>query len=138
MSPSATSKPTADLCSVANGNGSTYANFTFQVKDDGGTANNGVDVDPTPNTIVFTVNSVNDAPTAVGRPIVLPVSTSYAFTTTDFGFADPSDVTTAAPNGNAFFAVTIVSLPTRGTLTLNGNPVVAGQSIRRSTSTAAT
>ncbi len=33
--------------------------------DDGGTANGGVDTDPTPNTITFTVTPVNDAPTGV-------------------------------------------------------------------------
>ena len=40
-----------------------YASLTFQVKDDGGTANGGVDLDPTPNTITIDVSSVNDPPT---------------------------------------------------------------------------
>src|SRR5262249_8231371 len=40
----------------ANGaSGLNYANFTFQVQDDGGTANGGVDLDPTANTITFNV-----------------------------------------------------------------------------------
>src|SRR6185503_9935622 len=53
--------PAAD----ANGNG--YASFTFQVQDHGGTANSGVDLDPTPNTITINVTPVNDAPdTATG------------------------------------------------------------------------
>ena len=34
------------------------ATFTFQVQDDGGTANGGVDLDPTPN--VMTVRVVGD------------------------------------------------------------------------------
>jgi hypothetical protein len=38
--------------------------FTFQVVDNGGTANGGVDTDGTPNTMTITVNPVNDAPTA--------------------------------------------------------------------------
>src|SRR5262249_48328442 len=42
---------------AANANGAGYASFTFQVQDDGGTANGGVDLDPTPNTI--TVNVLN-------------------------------------------------------------------------------
>ncbi len=50
-------KPTAD----ANGAGSD--SFTFQVKDDGGTANGGVDTDTTPNTITIDISAVNDAPT---------------------------------------------------------------------------
>ena len=36
---------------AANANGAAYASFTFQVQDDGGTANGGVDLDPTANTI---------------------------------------------------------------------------------------
>jgi len=47
---------------VANANGSVYSSFTFQVQDDGGTANGGVDLDPSANTIAFDVTAVNDAP----------------------------------------------------------------------------
>jgi Ca2+-binding RTX toxin-like protein len=50
---------------AANANGTGYANFTFQVRDDGGTANGGVDLDQSPNTITFNVTAVNDAPTTV-------------------------------------------------------------------------
>ena len=32
---------------AANGNGQPYTSFTFQVQDDGGTDNGGVDLDPT-------------------------------------------------------------------------------------------
>ncbi len=49
---------------AANANGNGYASFTFQVQDNGGTANGGVDLDPNPNTITFNVTPVNDAPTA--------------------------------------------------------------------------
>ena len=45
-----------------NSNGTGLASFTFQVRDNGGTANGGVDTDPTPNTITFNVTPVNDAP----------------------------------------------------------------------------
>ena len=48
---------------AANANGNDYASFTFQVQDNGGTANGGVDLDPTPNTITINVTPVNDAPT---------------------------------------------------------------------------
>ena len=51
---------------AADGNGAAYASFTFQVQDDGGTANGGVDLDPSPNTITFDVTPVNDAPTSTG------------------------------------------------------------------------
>ncbi|GGG05046.1 hypothetical protein GCM10010924_37040 [Rhizobium wenxiniae] len=46
----------------ANANGTALASFTFQVRDNGGTANGGVNTDPTPNTITFNVTAVNDAP----------------------------------------------------------------------------
>ena len=43
-------------------NGLGYATFTFQVRDDGGTADGGVDTDQTPNTVTLDVNAINDAP----------------------------------------------------------------------------
>ena len=39
----------------ANANGSALASFTFQVKDDGGTANSGTDIDQSANTITIDV-----------------------------------------------------------------------------------
>ena len=48
---------------AANANGSAYASFTFQVQDSGGTANGGIDTDPSANTVTFNVGAVNDAPT---------------------------------------------------------------------------
>ncbi len=56
---------------AANENGDGYANFTFQVIDDGGTANGGEDTDQSPNTITFDVDPVNDAPDAVNDFITL-------------------------------------------------------------------
>ena len=47
---------------AANANGTPYANFTFQVQDNGGTANGGVDLDQSANTITINVTPVNDAP----------------------------------------------------------------------------
>ena len=47
---------------AANANGTAYASFTFQVQDDGGTANGGVDLDPTANALTIDVTAVNDAP----------------------------------------------------------------------------
>ena len=48
---------------AANGFGNSYASFSFQVQDDGGTANGGADLDPIANTIVFNVAGINDDPT---------------------------------------------------------------------------
>ena len=41
-------------------NGTTYATFTFRVRDDGGVANSGVDTDASANTISFNVVAVTD------------------------------------------------------------------------------
>ncbi len=45
-----------------NANGAGYTSFTFQVRDNGGTSNGGVDADSTPNSVAFSVTPVNDAP----------------------------------------------------------------------------
>ena len=50
----------------ANANGAGYASFTFQVQDDGGTANGGVDLDPSARTMNIDVTAVNDAPVLSG------------------------------------------------------------------------
>jgi hypothetical protein len=47
--------------------GAGYAGFTFQVQDDGGTANGGVDLDPSPRTMAIDVTYVNQPP-AVAAP----------------------------------------------------------------------
>ncbi|MEQ1716565.1 MAG: FecR domain-containing protein, partial [Hyphomicrobium sp.] len=45
-----------------NEHGDGLASLTFQVQDDGGTTNGGIDLDPTPNKLTFNVEEVNDAP----------------------------------------------------------------------------
>ena len=52
---------------AADAHGLGYASFDFQVRDDGGTTNGGVDVDPSANAITFDVTSVNDAPAGAER-----------------------------------------------------------------------
>jgi hypothetical protein len=109
---------------AANGNGTSYASFTFQVQDDGGTANGGVDLDSTPNTITFDVAALNDAPAGTDNTIGINEDGSHSFAPSDFGFSDPNDTP-----ANSLLAVTITSLPAAGTMTLDGNAVTAGQSI---------
>ena len=63
-----------------NANGLPYASFAFQVKDNGGTASGGADLDPSPNTLTINVTPVNDAPvaeddtysTSQGTPLTVP------------------------------------------------------------------
>ncbi len=47
---------------VTSATGSPYASFTFQAQDDGGTANGGVDLDASPNTISLNVITPNAVP----------------------------------------------------------------------------
>ena len=50
-------------------NGASVASFTFQVQDDGGTANGGVDLDPTPNTITIDVAGIRIATASQLPPV---------------------------------------------------------------------
>src|SRR5262249_27432756 len=107
---------------AANAKGNGYASFSFQVQDDGGTANGGVNLDQSPNTITLNVTSVNDAPAGPNKTVTTLEDTAYTFSAADFGFSDSSD----SPS-NSLAAVKITTLPTAGTLKDNGVAVVAGQ-----------
>lgn len=109
---------------VANKNGTAYSSFTFQVQDNGGTANGGVDTDTTARKLTINVTAVNDAPVGTAHVVSMAKNSSYQFTTTDFGFTDPND---SSPNG--FLAVRITTIPTVGSLTDNGTAVTAGTTI---------
>ncbi|WP_292933298.1 cadherin-like domain-containing protein [Noviherbaspirillum sp.] len=103
--------------------GTGYASFTFQVQDDGGTANGGVDLDASPNTVTIDVTAVNDAPAGTDKTVTTLEDAAYTFTATDFGFSDI--------NGNAFLSVKITSLPAAGTVTNNGVAVNAGDFVSK-------
>ena len=100
---------------AANANGAGYASFTFQVQDDGGTANGGVNLDPTPNTMTVDVTAVNDAPSGTDTTVTTLEDTAYVFAAADFGFSDASD----SP-ANGFDSVTITTAPVTGALELSG------------------
>ncbi|HEY7241459.1 MAG TPA: Ig-like domain-containing protein, partial [Burkholderiales bacterium] len=106
---------------VAGASGAAYASFTFQVKDDGGTANGGVDLDPTARTMTVNVTAVNDAPSGANNTVTMLEDGAYVFAASDFGFSDA--------DGNALAAVRIGTLPNNGTLTSNGVAVSAGQAV---------
>ncbi len=105
-----------------------YARFTFQVQDDGGTADGGIDLDPTPRTLTLDVLAINDAPTGADATLNAPEDTAFVLRIADFGFADAADA--AGPTGaNALSAVIVARLPAAGSLTLDGVAVVANQAI---------
>ncbi len=68
------------------------------------------------------VVNVNDAPVGSATTVTTLQDTAYVFSSGDFGFSDPND-----NPANNLLAVRIATLPTAGTLTDNGAPVVAGQ-----------
>lgn len=110
---------------AAGGSGSPYASLTFQVQDNGGTANGGVDLDQTPNKISFnvvTAQPVNHAPSGSDKTIATLEDSAYTVSLADFGFTDAADT----PQNN-FAAVRIVALPVAGKLTINGVAVTVGQ-----------
>ncbi|MCU0757751.1 MAG: Ig-like domain-containing protein [Steroidobacteraceae bacterium] len=72
--------------------GTSYANFTFQVRDDGGTANGGVNLDPSANRLTFNVVDNNEAP-------VLDASRSPAIATAEYAFSGGADAALHAPAG---------------------------------------
>ena len=80
----------------ADESGEPYATFTFQVRDDGGTAFGGADLDPSANTMSIDVGSINDAPTGTDGTVTVAEDGSHTFTVGDFGF---SDTTERVPGG---------------------------------------
>ncbi|MDF3024370.1 MAG: hypothetical protein K0R10_1731, partial [Alphaproteobacteria bacterium] len=107
---------------VANGAGTNYSGFTFQLQDDGGTANGGFDLDQTPNRIQIDVTRVNDEPSGTDRTVTTLEDIPHVFTVANFGLTDVLD----SP-ANTLLSVTINTLPLNGSLTLNGIAVTAGQ-----------
>ena len=55
--------PNLTFTPATNANGTGYASFTFQVQDNGGVLNGGVDLDQSANSFTFNVTAVNDEPT---------------------------------------------------------------------------
>ena len=72
--------------------GATYASFTFQVQDNGGTANGGLNTDATPRKLTVNVTSFNAAPVGTPTTVTMAKNTSFTFTQANFGFTDPDDV----------------------------------------------
>ena len=110
-----------------NASGSGYASLGFRVRDDGGTADGGVDTAAAVNTLTFDVAPVNDAPLGAERTVTLAEDGSYTLQPADFGFSDPNDTP-----ANAFSSVKVTTLPGAGTLKLAGANVAAGSFVAAS------
>src|SRR5262249_53116232 len=96
---------------TAGTSGSPYTTFTFQVSDNGGTANAGVDTDQSPNTLTINVTPVNSAPSGTDGSATTLEDTPLTLNAANFGFSDPND---SPPNLLA--AVKVTTLPALGTL----------------------
>jgi VCBS repeat-containing protein len=86
-----------------------FDSFSYAVSDPGGASSSA--------TVTITLSGVNDAPLGFDSVVSAAEDTAFVFSSADFGFADPD---------SSLQAVTIVSLPAQGSLTLAGTPVVAG------------
>jgi len=109
-----------------NESGAPYDTFTFQVVDDGGTANGGVDRDQSPNTFTFDVTAVNDAPTVS----ITPTDGSFTENGADVGLFSGASVANPE-NGEELtltFQVSGVADGSSEQLMLSGVPIelVAG------------
>jgi hypothetical protein len=104
---------------TANENGDDLATFTFQVVDDGGTWNGGIDTDQTANTMTLNVSTVNDAPTGNDLTLEIAESGTYRFSEADFPIDDLE--------GDALLGISITDISNKGYLTLDGDVVSAGQ-----------
>ncbi|MGV8992415.1 MAG: DUF2341 domain-containing protein [Thiobacillus sp.] len=96
----------------SNANGTALTSFTFQVQDNGGTDNGGVNLDPTPKTITLNVTAVNDAPTLNNGATVTLTSTNENTPSTGtlvsslLTSASWADVDTGAARGIAITSTT--------------------------------
>ena len=109
-----------------NGFGTAISSMTFQVVDNGGTANGGQNTDQSPNTMTFDVTSVNDAPAGADKTVTINEDQAYLVTAADFGFTDAND---SPANNLANIIITALPPSTQGVYLLNGNPVSLGDVI---------
>lgn len=93
---------------AADAHGEGYASFQFQVRDDGGTAHGGRDLDPSVHTATIDVASVNDEPVAGDVTVTIDEDEPHTFALDDFDFTDLE--------GNDLAAVIVASLPEGGAL----------------------
>jgi CshA-type fibril repeat protein/VCBS repeat-containing protein len=81
-----TFQPAADV--TGNGIGS----FTFQLVDNGGTANGGQDTDQSPNTFSFNITAVNDPPVATDDTATTPEETPLTVSAASGLLSNDTDV----------------------------------------------
>src|SRR5437763_12791750 len=84
---------------------------SFQVQDDGGTLNGGIDLDATPNTITVNVTPVNDPSGGTAKAVTTLETTAYPFVADHSAFTHTIDSPANAPP-----TATITTLPSAASL----------------------
>jgi hypothetical protein len=102
---------------AGDANGAGYASFTFQVQDNGGTANGGVDLDQTPNTMTINVTAVDDAPVIAQNTLTLTAGSSVTLSAAQLSATDIDD-----PAAGLLFNISSIS---HGQFELAAAPSVA-------------
>ncbi|HEY0414266.1 MAG TPA: Ig-like domain-containing protein [Allosphingosinicella sp.] len=97
-----------------NFNGAT--SLTITTDDQGNTGSGGAKTDT--DIVTINVTPINDEPAGGDNSATILEDASYALHESDFNFTDPLD-------NDAFAGIVVYSLPTNGTLLLNGSPVAA-------------
>ncbi|MBK8038934.1 MAG: hypothetical protein IPK22_17655 [Verrucomicrobiaceae bacterium] len=110
-----TTPPAVITYTAPAGTGS--ATLTFQVQDSG-LSNN---LDLTPNTITFNYSPTPTPPAGTDKSLFVLAGSTTTLNLTDWGFSD------ADSPSQVFTAVKLSTLPTAGTLRLNGTDAAAGQ-----------
>jgi len=119
---------------VADGFGTPYTSFTFQVQDNGG----GTDLDPTPNTMTINVTAVNDPPSFTiaadppsvpqdaGPQTVLNFATSISPGPNETGQILTFNITPGVTTGTLTFSTPPAINSTTGTLTYTATNGTSG------------
>jgi hypothetical protein len=107
---------------AANANGAGYTSFTFQVRDNGGTANGGADLDAGADVFNINVTAVNDAPVATDDT---PSSMTEDGGLRLISFASllGNDSTGPANESGQSLTITAVSSVVGGTAVINGTNI---------------
>ena len=113
--------PAADISNLvfrpaADANGASYDTFTFSVND-------GTTDSASTYTMTIDVTAVNDAPTAADNTVTTNEDTDHTFSESEFGFSDV--------DGDSLDHVSIETLPSNGTLLLDGVAVTLGPRLRQ-------
>ncbi len=114
----AASIPNLVYTPAANTHGANRSSFTFQIQDNGGTANGGIDIDPTVRVMTMSITDLNDVPVRTAGTIsTLNVLEDAA--ATSLGLTNIAYGTGGGPDENAqTLTYRVIAVPTTGRILL--------------------